>query len=905
MTGNITTTIVTTATDNDNNSIGHDNHFENIDNEKQQQPPFKQVIAEHEGEDEENATMIRCPTTSSTSSPQSDDYNDNSSDTLSHNTDTLSADSCDSFCTTQQYPSSESKEELNETNCCSSPLQTHSDMTTTAITLDRIFEDNLSVELLSLFEELLPTRESYDRRMGLVRKIERLLNTEWINKDIRVHLFGSSVNDLGTSQSDVDLCITTPWNGLRNVRILAKMFKRCSMQHVVCVPRAKVPIVRLSDPESGLACDINVNNTLALQNTKMIKTYVALDPRVRPFIMIIKHWTKQRRLNDAANGGTLSTYTWTCMAINFLQMREPPILPVLHQLSKSEKINNNDNDENNDDNDVGSSFCMDVDRLQGFGNSNRESLGGLLFAFFRRYAHEFDYEEQVVSIRHGRYLTKEEKGWHVGRNKFSLCVEEPFNVSRNLGNSADQASVQGLLVEFRRACHLLAAGASLDLVFEPYVPTITMSSLRSSISSTIPSSLSTEGLPVKQQHKLLDPSNSSKRSHALSPPPPHMIHNNARRSTHPMLQSLPSPTPLPSVVLPVHPHTTTTTTTTTAIDSPLHHPHDHHRSSENIFIHSSSVTSSPSSNHHSPYLQPIPIDSPGAFRPRFNSASSSTYSPPVVPTTGSNGYQGGVRNMRHSSHPLTCCTAPAPAHGMGPPIAITIALPPPTSSSYVSTLQQPNNKKSTAMNTNNNGSDHHNRTVDSILARYSSKPPLPPQSQRPRSRNDSTDYHHHRRNSTTSSKTNNNNNNNRRRTSRQSSIDWPTISPTSSATLELSRQKQGQHQNNNRRRRWSTVKHDAPKKTMADVLKEQHRQEERVPKPSSSSPSPSNVHHHQKPPQQQKQYRSRHRSSKTSSNNGGGGSSSSGSGGRNRRKHNNSNNNNTNNNSSNGNKSRR
>lgn len=51
-----------------------------------------------------------------------------------------------------------------------------------------------------------------------------------------------------------------------------------------------------------LACDINVNNTLALHNTEMIKTYVALDPRVRPLIMILKHWTKQRRINDA---GTL------------------------------------------------------------------------------------------------------------------------------------------------------------------------------------------------------------------------------------------------------------------------------------------------------------------------------------------------------------------------------------------------------------------------------------------------------------------------------------------------------------------------------------------------------------------------------------------------------------------------
>ena len=592
------------------------------------------------------------------------------------------------------------------------------------------------------------------------------------------------------------------------------------------------------------------------------------------------------------------------MAINFLQMREPPILPVLHQLSKSEKDNNNNNnnnnddgDENNDDNDIDSSFCMDVEGLQGFGNSNYESLGGLVFAFFRRYAHEFDYEEQVVSVRHGHYLTKEEKGWHLGRNKFSLCVEEPFNVSRNLGNSADQASVQGLLVEFRRACHLLATGASLDIVCEPYVPII-----RSSAPSTISSLLPTEELSVKQQHNLLDPSNSSKRGDTLSPPP-HMIHNNARRSTHPILQSFPPPTPLPSVVLPVHPHSTTNTATITAVDSPLHHPYDRHRSSETIFVHSPSVTSSPSSNHQSPYLQPIPIDSPGTFRPRFNSASSSTYSPPVMATTGSSGYQGGVHNMRHSSHPLTCCTAAASVPGMPAPIAITIALPPPTSSSYVSTLQQLNNKKSTTMN-NNNGNDHHNRTVDSILARYSSKPPLPPQSQRPRSRNASTDYHHHRRNSAASNKANSNN---KRRTSRQSSIDWPTISPTSSATLELSRQKQGQHQNNNRRRRWSTVKHDVPKKTMADVLKEQHRQEERAPKPSCSAPSPFNVQHHQKPlqqQQQQKQYRNRHRPSKTPSNSNGGGG-----GGRNRRKHNNgnsnnNNNNNSNNNSSNGNKSR-
>ncbi len=71
------------------------------------------------------------------------------------------------------------------------------------------------------------------------------------------------------------------------------------MERVVCVSHAKVPIVKFWDPELQLACDMNVNNTLALENTRMIKTYVEIDERVRPLAMIVKHWTKRRILNDA------------------------------------------------------------------------------------------------------------------------------------------------------------------------------------------------------------------------------------------------------------------------------------------------------------------------------------------------------------------------------------------------------------------------------------------------------------------------------------------------------------------------------------------------------------------------------------------------------------------------------
>lgn len=57
--------------------------------------------------------------------------------------------------------------------------------------------------------------------------------------------------------------------------------------------------MKIWDPELRLACDMNVNNTMALENTRMVRTYVEIDERVRPLAMIIKNWTKRRILNDA------------------------------------------------------------------------------------------------------------------------------------------------------------------------------------------------------------------------------------------------------------------------------------------------------------------------------------------------------------------------------------------------------------------------------------------------------------------------------------------------------------------------------------------------------------------------------------------------------------------------------
>lgn len=159
-----------------------------------------------------------------------------------------------------------------------------------------------------------------------------------------------------------------------------------------------------------------------------------------------------------ALGGTLSSYTWICLALNFLQTRDPPILPALQQQPTLEpKFLAG----------VNVSFDRNVESYQDFGARNKSSLGELLFHFFRYYGHEFDFEQNVVSVRIGGVLPKTEKAWHLLQDN-RLCVEEPFNISRNLANTADDTSMRGIHLELRRAYELIGEG-KLETCCEQFV----------------------------------------------------------------------------------------------------------------------------------------------------------------------------------------------------------------------------------------------------------------------------------------------------------------------------------------------------------------------------------------------------------------------------------------------------
>ena len=145
------------------------------------------------------------------------------------------------------------------------------------------------------------------------------------------------------------------------------------------------------------------------------------------------------------------------MILNFLQTRSPPVLPCLHKRPHQRLIGKDG---------IPSAFADDLITLRGCGHKNKETLGDLLFHFFRKYAYELDYERNVVSVREGQLISKHAKGWHLMQNN-RLCVEEPFNTERNLGNTADDISFRGVHMELRRAFELVSE-AKLEECVEQY-----------------------------------------------------------------------------------------------------------------------------------------------------------------------------------------------------------------------------------------------------------------------------------------------------------------------------------------------------------------------------------------------------------------------------------------------------
>lgn len=72
-------------------------------------------------------------------------------------------------------------------------------------------------------------------------------------------------------------------------------------------------------------------------------------------------------------------------------------------------------------------------------------------------------------------VSKREKDWtrRVGNDRHLICIEDPFEISHDLGRVVDKYSIKVLREEFERAADIMQYDANPCVkLFEPYVPDV-------------------------------------------------------------------------------------------------------------------------------------------------------------------------------------------------------------------------------------------------------------------------------------------------------------------------------------------------------------------------------------------------------------------------------------------------
>lgn len=208
------------------------------------------------------------------------------------------------------------------------------------------------------------------------------------------------------------------------MRIMAQILRRSKMTIIQELLAARVPILKVLDPVSSFHLDVCLNNELGHHNTNMLYAYANMESRVRPLCLLVKYWAKRRGINDAYRG-TLSSYAYVLMIIQFLQARSPTVLPCLQQMAGGKPLRGAQSPvvrvASKDGVVCNAYFDSTVKK---FDSGNQESLGELLIAFLHHFAYEFDFREQVVCPRLGHAIPRTVKGWDEATVALDLAEAE-------------------------------------------------------------------------------------------------------------------------------------------------------------------------------------------------------------------------------------------------------------------------------------------------------------------------------------------------------------------------------------------------------------------------------------------------------------------------------------------------
>lgn len=319
--------------------------------------------------------------------------------------------------------------------------------TNNSLLLDRTI--NFDNGFLKLYTEDMISEEIHIEHTQILHSLEESIRNG-LNLDCHLTLFGSTVNLLGSCDSDLDICMTLNGNltgrGVDCVGILDAvsrlLVENPNVHDIEPILAARVPIIRFCYKDYDI--DLCMYNQCAIHNSRLLKTYVLIDFRLAQLYYLVKRFAKACDIADASKG-SLSSYAWSLLVIHFMQHTNPPMLPVLQEPPRNK---------NKELFGVGGWNVWFNDDVASIQMPSRSISLTSLFKEFLLYYTNFDFNKRVVSIRTSQVINKFQKNW----NNCTIAIEDPFELTYNLSSRLDEQMAVYIMQTFPRAyqhiCHI-------------------------------------------------------------------------------------------------------------------------------------------------------------------------------------------------------------------------------------------------------------------------------------------------------------------------------------------------------------------------------------------------------------------------------------------------------------------
>lgn len=252
------------------------------------------------------------------------------------------------------------------------------------------------------------------------------------------------------------------------------MLERANCRVRMVISGARIPIIRFTHVPTALECDLCFENVLATRNTFLLRAYASFDERARVLGMAIKHWAKQRAINDASMG-FLSSYSFVLLSVYFLQAAAR-VLPNLQDPALLSAANVPPSLYNG----VNIAFCTDTAAAQQFHtqqlsargeSASSASVATLLVWFFEFYASQFDFANRVVAVRTPDTVLDKRVVWGLQQARsWRMSLQDPLETTRDLGCVLQFKGQEQILREFKRAHAMLRDGESFSAVASSDAP---------------------------------------------------------------------------------------------------------------------------------------------------------------------------------------------------------------------------------------------------------------------------------------------------------------------------------------------------------------------------------------------------------------------------------------------------